>query len=252
MRAFNFSPGPAAVPVEVLQQAAEEMLDWRGCGMSVMEMSHRGREFTEIHETALADLRELLQVPANYRILFMQGGALAENALVPMNLLGKHDTADYVVTGSWSEKSAKEAARYTRVNIAASTEGNYTHVPAFDQWRVSANPAYIHICSNETVSGVEMFEIPKFGAIPLVSDVSSHLLSRPIDVTQFAALYGGAQKNAGIAGLTVVIVRDDMLDRALPICPSAFEWRTVAQNNSLYNTAPTYPIYIAGLVFKWL
>jgi len=252
MRAFNFSPGPAAVPVEVLQQAADEMLDWRGCGMSVMEMSHRGREFTEIHETALADLRELLQIPSNYRILFMQGGALAENALVPMNLLGKHDTADYVVTGSWSEKSAKEAARYTRVNIAASTESNYTHVPAFDQWKLSADPAYVHICSNETVSGVEMFELPDFGAIPLVSDVSSHLLSRPIDVTQFGALYGGAQKNAGIAGLTVVIVRDDMLDRALPICPSAFEWRTVAQNNSLYNTAPTYPIYIAGLVFKWL
>jgi len=252
MRPFNFSPGPAAVPVEVLQQAADEMLDWRGCGMSVMEMSHRGREFTEIHETALADLRELLQVPANYHILFMQGGALAENALVPMNLLGKHDTVDYVVTGSWSEKSAKEAARYARVNIAASTEGNYTHVPAFDQWQLSADPAYVHICSNETVGGVEMFEIPDFGAIPLVSDVSSHLLSRPMDVTQFAALYGGAQKNAGIAGLTVVIVRDDMLDRALPICPSAFEWRTVAKNNSLYNTAPTYPIYIAGLVFKWL
>jgi phosphoserine aminotransferase len=252
MRAFNFSAGPAAVPAEVLQQAAGEMLDWRGCGMGVMEMSHRGREFTEIHQTALADLRELLQLPSNYRILFMQGGALAENALVPMNLLGTRDTADYVITGSWSQKSAKEAARYTQVRIAASTEGNFTHVPSFARWQLSANPAYVHVCTNETVNGVEMFEIPQFGTVPLVADVSSHLLSRPMDVTRFGAMYGGAQKNAGIAGLTIVIVRDDLLDRALAICPTAFQWRTVAENNSMYNTPPTYPIYLAGLVFKWL
>jgi phosphoserine aminotransferase len=236
----------------VLQQAADEMLDWRGCGMSVLEMSHRGREFTEIHETALADLRELLHVPAHYRILFMQGGALAENALVPMNLLGSHDSADYVITGSWSRKSAKEAARYTHAHIAAAAPEPYTHVPPFAAWQLSANPAYVHFCSNETVNGVEMFEMPDFGAVPLVADVSSHLLSRPMDVSRFGVMYGGAQKNAGVAGLTIVIVREDLLDRALAVCPSAFQWRTVADNNSMYNTPPTYSIYLAGLVFKWL
>jgi len=253
MRAFNFSAGPAALPETVLQQAASEMLDWRGCGMSVMEMSHRGREFTEIHETALADLRDLLQVPNNYRILFMQGGGLAENAIVPLNLMGAKPAADFVVTGSWSQKSAREALRYGRVNVVASGEaGGFTEVPDFSSWQTSADAAYLHICSNETINGVEYFDLPDTGAVPLVADASSHLLSRPMDVSRYGVIFGGAQKNIGIAGLTIVVVREDLLERALAICPSAFEWKTVAANNSMYNTPPTYPIYIAGLVLKWL
>ncbi len=257
MRAFNFSAGPAALPVSVLEQAASEMLDWHGCGMSVMEMSHRGREFTEIHETALADFRELLQVPANYRVLFMQGGALAQNAIVPLNLMGARQKADYLVTGSWSQKSAREAVKYGQVNLVASGEsGGFCEVPAFSDWQLSADAAYLHICTNETISGIEMFELPGVGVVPpsqpIVADVSSHLLSRPLDVSRYGVLYGGAQKNLGIAGLTIVVVREDLLEQALSVCPSAFEWRTVAANNSMYNTPPTYSIYIAGLVLKWL
>jgi phosphoserine aminotransferase len=253
MRAFNFSAGPAALPEEVLQQAAAEMLDWHGSGMSVMEMSHRGREFESIHAQALADLRELLAVPHAYRILFMQGGALAENALVPMNLLGGRRDADYVVTGSWSRKSEQEARRYANVHVALSTEAHgYVSAPGVDQWQLSGDPAYVHMCTNETVNGVEYFEVPDTGAIPLVADVSSHLLSRPMDVSRFGVMYGGAQKNVSMAGLTIVIVREDLLGRASPACPSAFNWQTVAQNNSMFNTPPTYAIYIAGLVFQWL
>jgi len=257
MRAFNFSAGPAALPLSVLEQAASEMLDWRGSGMSVMEMSHRGREFTEIHETALADLRDLLHIPANYRVLFMQGGAIAQNAIVPLNLMGKRQKADYLVTGSWSQKSAREALKYGTVNLVASGEaGGFSEVPAYADWRVSPDAAYLHLCSNETVNGVEMFELPGYdvvpAAVPIVADVSSHLLSRPIDVNRYGVLYGGAQKNLGIAGLTIVVVRDDLLEQALSVCPTAFEWRTVAANNSMYNTPPTYSIYIAGLVLQWL
>jgi len=257
MRAFNFSAGPAALPLSVLEQAASEMLDWRGSGMSVMEMSHRGREFTEIHETALADLRDLLHIPANYRVLFMQGGAIAQNAIVPLNLMGKRQKADYLVTGSWSQKSAREALKYGTVNLVASGEaGGFSEVPAYADWRVSPDAAYLHLCSSETVNGVEMFELPGYdvvpAAVPIVADVSSHLLSRPIDVNRYGVLYGGAQKNLGIAGLTIVVVRDDLLEQALSVCPTAFEWRTVAANNSMYNTPPTYSIYIAGLVLQWL
>ncbi|WDD93371.1 3-phosphoserine/phosphohydroxythreonine transaminase [Burkholderia sp. FERM BP-3421] len=254
MRVYNFSAGPAALPEAVLRQAADEMLDWNGSGMSVMEMSHRGREFMSIHEAALADLRELLAVPEHYRILFLQGGGLAENAIVPMNLLGARRTADFVITGSWSRKSLKEAEKYCTAHVAASgeTEAGFTRAPAFSTWRLSDDPAYVHLCTNETIDGVETFEVPDLGDVPLVADVSSHILSRPLDVTRYGALFGGAQKNIGMAGVTLVIVREDLLDRALPICPSAFEWKTVAENNSLYNTPPTYAIYIAGLVFKWL
>lgn len=225
--------------------------------MSVMEMSHRGREFTEIHETALADLRDLLHIPANYRVLFMQGGAIAQNAIVPLNLMGKRQKADYLVTGSWSQKSAREALKYGTVNLVASGEaGGFSEVPAYADWRVSPDAAYLHLCSNETVNGVEMFELPGYdvvpAAVPIVADVSSHLLSRPIDVNRYGVLYGGAQKNLGIAGLTIVVVRDDLLEQALSVCPTAFEWRTVAANNSMYNTPPTYSIYIAGLVLQWL
>jgi phosphoserine aminotransferase len=254
MRVFNFSAGPAALPEEVLRQAADEMLDWRGSGMSVMEMSHRGREFMSIHEEALLDLRELLDVPASHRILFLQGGGLGENAIVPMNMLGSRKTADFVITGSWSQKSFNEARKYCAPHIAASgeTAAGFTRAPARAEWRLSDDPAYVHLCTNETIHGIETFEIPDLGDIPLVADVSSHILSRPLDVAKFGVLFGGAQKNIGMAGVTVVIVREDLLDRALAICPSAFEWKTVAENNSLYNTPPTYAIYIAGLVFKWL
>ncbi|AEA59641.1 3-phosphoserine/phosphohydroxythreonine transaminase [Burkholderia gladioli] len=254
MRVFNFSAGPAAMPEDVLRQAADEMLDWNGSGMSVMEMSHRGREFTSIHETALADLRELLAVPDNYRVLFLQGGGIAENAIVPMNLLGTRQNVDFVVTGSWSQKSFKEAQKYGTSHLAATgrTEHGFTRVPAFSEWQMSADPAYVHLCTNETIDGVETFDIPDTGSVPLVADVSSHILSRPLDISRYGALFGGAQKNIGMAGVTLVIVREDLLERALPICPSAFEWKTVAANNSMYNTPPTYAIYIAGLVFKWL
>ncbi|WP_369050798.1 3-phosphoserine/phosphohydroxythreonine transaminase [Burkholderia gladioli] len=254
MRVFNFSAGPAAMPEDVLRQAADEMLDWNGSGMSVMEMSHRGREFTSIHETALADLRELLAVPDNYRVLFLQGGGIAENAIVPMNLLGTRQNVDFVVTGSWSQKSFKEAQKYGTSHLAATgrTEDGFTRVPAFSEWKMSADPAYVHLCTNETIDGVETFDIPDTGSVPLVADVSSHILSRPLDISRYGALFGGAQKNIGMAGVTLVIVREDLLERALPICPSAFEWKTVAANNSMYNTPPTYAIYIAGLVFKWL
>ncbi|WP_126227356.1 3-phosphoserine/phosphohydroxythreonine transaminase [Burkholderia ambifaria] len=254
MRVFNFSAGPAALPEEVLRQAADEMLDWHGSGMSVMEMSHRGKEFMSIHEAALADLRELLDVPASHRILFLQGGGIAENAIVPMNLLGSRKTADFVVTGSWSQKSFNEAKKYGTPHLAASgkTADGFTRAPARAEWQLSDDPAYVHLCTNETIDGVETFEIPDLGDIPLVADVSSHILSRPMEVAKYGVLFGGAQKNIGMAGVTVVIVREDLLDRALSICPSAFEWKTVAANNSLYNTPPTYAIYIAGLVFQWL
>jgi phosphoserine aminotransferase len=254
MRVFNFSAGPAAMPEEVLRQAADEMLDWQGSGMSVMEMSHRGAEFMSIHEAALTDLRDLLKVPASHRILFLQGGGIGENAIVPLNMLGSRETADFIVTGSWSQKSFKEAEKYCTPHLAANgkTEQGYTHVPKIDEWHLSNNPAYVHLCTNETIDGVETFEIPDLGAIPLVADASSHILSRPMDIAKYGVLFGGAQKNIGMAGVTVVIVREDMLDRALSICPSAFEWKTVAANNSMYNTPPTYAIYIAGLVFKWL
>ncbi|NIF41200.1 3-phosphoserine/phosphohydroxythreonine transaminase [Burkholderia sp. Tr-862] len=254
MRVFNFSAGPAALPEEVLRQAADEMLDWHGSGMSVMEMSHRGKEFMSIHEAALADLRELLDVPASHRILFLQGGGIAENAIVPMNLLGSRKTADFVVTGSWSQKSFNEAKKYGTPHLAASgkTADGFTRAPSRAEWQLSDDPAYVHLCTNETIDGVETFEIPDLGDVPLVADVSSHILSRPMDVAKYGVLFGGAQKNIGMAGVTVVIVREDLLDRALSICPSAFEWKTVATNNSLYNTPPTYAIYIAGLVFQWL
>jgi phosphoserine aminotransferase len=254
MRVFNFSAGPAALPEEVLRQAADEMLDWQGSGMSVMEMSHRGAEFMSIHEAALTDLRELLHVPASHRILFLQGGGIGENAIVPMNMLGSRKTADFIVTGSWSQKSFKEAQKYCTPHIAANgkTEQGFTHVPTIDEWHLSDDPAYVHLCSNETIDGVEAFDIPDLGDIPLVADASSHILSRPMDIAKYGVLFGGAQKNIGMAGVTVVIVREDLLDRALSICPSAFEWKTVAANNSMFNTPPTYAIYIAGLVFKWL
>ena len=252
-RVFNFSAGPAALPESVLRIAADEMLDWHGSGMSVMEMSHRGKEFIAIAAEAETLLRELLAVPSNYKVLFMQGGAIGENAIVPMNLLRGHDRADYIDTGEWSKKSIKEARRYCTVNVAASAEaGGYTSVPKQDSWRLDPNAAYVHICANETIGGVEYHWTPDTGQVPLVADMSSNILSRPVDVARYGLIYAGAQKNIGPAGLTIVIVRDDLIGRALPITPSAFDYQQQAANDSMLNTPPTYAIYIAGLVFRWI
>ena len=255
-RPYNFAPGPATLPEEVLRQAAAEMLDWHGSGMSVMEMSHRGPEFGSIFESAVCDLRELLAVPDNYKILFLQGGGIGENAIVPMNLLGRKPqpaTVDVVVTGSWTKKSAKEATKYANVNIAATSEASkFSHVPSRETWKLSKDAAYVHICSNETIDGVEYHFVPDVGDVPLVADMSSNILSCPIDVSKYGVIFAGAQKNIGPAGVTIVIVREDLLGHALKICPSAFDWTIVAENGSMYNTPPTYAIYIAGLVFQWL
>jgi len=253
MRVFNFSPGPAVLPEEVLHQAAAEMLDWHGSGMSVMEMSHRGKEFIGIAAKAEADLRALLAIPANYKVLFLQGGAIGENAIVPMNLVGGRKGADYVVTGEWSKKSIKEAGKYCVTRVAASSEDRqFTYVPAQSAWNVDPAAAYVHVCTNETIGGVEYQWTPDTGDVPLVSDMSSHILSRVVDVAKFGAIYAGAQKNAGTAGMTLVIVRDDLLDRALPTTPSAFHWKEQAAAESMVNTPATWSIYIAGLVFEWL
>ncbi len=254
---YNFSAGPAVLPKEVLAQAAAEMLDWHGSGMSVMEMSHRGPEFQSIYQAAVRDLRELLAVPDNYKILFLQGGGLGENAIVPLNLVGRKAqpaTVDFVHTGSWSGKSIKEAAKYAKVNVAASSQaGGFARVPPQSEWRRTADAAYLHICTNETIDGVEYPFAPELGDdTVIVADMSSHILSRVIDVSKYGVIFGGAQKNIGPAGLTLVIVREDLLGAALPICPSAFDWSVVAEHESMYNTPPTYAIYIAGLVFQWL
>jgi phosphoserine aminotransferase len=252
-RVFNFSAGPAALPESVLRLAAEEMLDWHGSGMSVMEMSHRGKEFIAIHAEAEALLRELLAVPANYKVLFMQGGAIGENAIVPMNMLRGRTSADYINTGEWSKKSIKEAGKYAKINVAASSEATqFDRIPKRETWRLDPNAAYVHICANETIGGIEYHFIPDTGEVPLVADVSSNILSKPLDVAKFGLIYGGAQKNIGPAGLTIVIVRDDLLGGALPITPSAFNYAEQAANDSMLNTPPTYAIYIAGLVFHWI
>ncbi|MGZ3240152.1 MAG: 3-phosphoserine/phosphohydroxythreonine transaminase [Burkholderiaceae bacterium] len=259
-RVHNFAAGPAALPEEVMQQAAAEMLDWHGSGMSVMEMSHRGKEFISIYEAAERDFRELMAVPANYKILFMQGGGLGQNAIVPMNMLGGKQqpaTVDFVHTGSWSGKSLKEAKRYCNVNVAASSESTkFNAVPPRDIWKLSKDAAYVHVCTNETIDGVEFNFVPDIAAdtnnAPLVADMSSHILARTVDISKYGVIYAGAQKNIGPAGVTLVIVRDDLIGNALPICPSAFDWKLVAENDSMYNTPPTYGIYIAGLVFQWL
>lgn len=255
-RPFNFSAGPAALPEAVLQQAADDMLNWHGSGMSVMEMSHRGKEFISIYEAAERDLRELLAVPTQFRILFMQGGGLGENAIVPMNL-SRGGAVDVVVTGSWSKKSLKEALRYCDAQAAASNEASrHTDLPAASQWRLRSNAAYVHVCSNETIDGVEMHALPDLAALgcaaPLVVDASSHILSRSVDWSRVGLLFAGAQKNIGPAGVTIVVVREDLIGHAMAICPSAFDYQCVADNQSMYNTPPTYGIYIAGLVFQWL
>jgi len=248
-RVFNFSAGPAVLPEPVLRRAADEMLDWHGSGMSVMEMSHRGKEFMGIHAQTGDLLRELLDIPSNYKVQFMQGGALGENAILPMNLIGRTGRADYVDTGDWSKRSLAEARRYGTVQIAASGEASrFTAVPKQATWKLDPGAAYVHICSNETIGGVEYHWTPDTGNVPLVADMSSNILSRPLDVRRYGLIYAGAQKNMGPSGVTVVIVRDDLLGHALPITPTAFNYKVQSDNDSMYNTPPTYAIYIAGLV----
>jgi phosphoserine aminotransferase len=251
-RIFNFSAGPAMLPAEVMARAGDEMLDWHGSGMSVMEMSHRGKEFIAIYEDAERDLRELLAVPKNYKILFLQGGATLQFAQIPMNLLRGKAKADYVVTGEWSKKAVKEAKSYCEVAIAASSEDrNFTYAPK--QWNVRPDAAYVHYCSNETIGGVEFHAVPQVrNEIPLIADASSHFLSRPLDVSKFGLIYAGAQKNAGPAGLTFVIVRDDLIGQAQKGTPTVMDYKLQADTDSMLNTPATYSMYVAGLVFKWL
>ena len=252
-RIYNFSAGPAMLPQEVLEQARDEMLDWHGSGMSVMEMSHRGKEFMGIAAEAEADLRELLAIPANYKVLFLQGGASSQFAMIPMNLLRGKTTADYLNTGEWSKKAIKEAKKFCDVNVVASSEDkNFSYAPTQDKWSLNKDAAYVHYTSNETIGGVEIFWTPETGDVPLVADMSSHILSRPIDVSKFGLIYAGAQKNIGPAGLTIVIVREDLMGQTMAGTPTMFDYKTQADNESMYNTPPTYAMYIAGLVFKLL
>ena len=250
-RIYNFSAGPAMLPAEVLARAGDEMLDWHGSGMSVMEMSHRGKEFVGIAAEAERDLRELLAIPAHYKVLFLQGGATLQFAQVPMNLRHGKGKADYVVTGEWSKKAIKEAKNYCEAGVAASSEDRkFTYAPK--TWNVRPDAAYVHYCSNETIGGVEYHAIPYQGEAPLVADASSHFLSRPMDISRFGLVYAGAQKNAGPAGLTFVIVREDLMGKAGKGTPSVMDYKLQADADSMLNTPATYAMYIAGLVFKWL
>ncbi len=253
-RVYNFSAGPAALPEDVLKQAQAEMLDWHGAGMSVMEMSHRGKEFMSIAGEAEADLRELMQVPDNYKVLFLQGGASSQFAMIPMNLIGRTGKADYFRTGSWSKKAIAEAKRFGDINVTVDREidGKFTTVPERDEVGVSADAAYVHYTPNETIEGVEFGYIPDTGEVPLVADMSSTILSRPVDVSRFGLIYAGAQKNIGPAGLTIAVVRDDLIGRAIDGTPAMFDYATHAKADSMYNTPPTYGWYLAGLVFKWV
>ena len=253
MTIYNFSAGPAILPKEVLLQAQAELPDWHGSGMSVMEMSHRGKQFMGIAQQAEADLRELLGIPANYKVLFLQGGASSQFAMVPMNLLRGKSSADYLNTGEWSKKAIKEAKRYCGVNVVASSEDrNFSYAPEFAGWKRDPAAAYLHYTPNETIGGVEIFDIPASGDVPLVADMSSTILSRPTDVSKFGLIYAGAQKNIGPAGLTIVIVREDLLGQTVAGTPTMFDYKIHADNESMYNTPPTYGMYIAGLVFQWL
>ncbi len=256
-RIYNFSAGPAVLPTEVLQQASDEMLNWHDSKMSVMEMSHRGKEFTSIAEKVEADFRELIGIPTTYKVLFLSGGASSQFSMVPMNLLRQKKSADYINTGMWSEKAIKEAQRYCNVNIAASSEDqNFTYAPSQDIWKIDQNTAYVHYTPNETIGGVEFNWTPDLthlgNDVPLVADMSSNILSRPLDITQFGLVYAGAQKNMGPAGLTIVIVHEDLLGTTIAGTPSMYNYKIHADNTSMYNTPPTYAMYVTGLVFEWL
>ena len=250
---YNFSAGPAVLPKAVLQQVQQELVDWHGCGMSVMEMSHRGKEFMGIAAEAEADLRALMGIPSNYKVLFLQGGASSQFAMVPMNLLRGKTGADYLNTGEWSKKAIKEARKYGSVNVVASSEDrDFSYAPEQSAWKLDPNAAYVHYTPNETIGGVEIFWTPETGDVPLVADMSSTILSRPIDVSKFGLIYAGAQKNIGPAGLTIVIVREDLLGQTVAGTPAMFDYKTHADADSMYNTPPTFAMYVAGLVFKWI
>ena len=252
-RVFNFSAGPAMLPTEVIEQARQEMPDWHGSGMSVMEMSHRGKEFMSIAEQAEQDLRDLLAIPDNYRVLFLQGGASQQFAMVPLNLMGRSGKADYANTGAWSKKAIAEGRRYGEVHVCASSEDDgFNSVPDFAEWELSKDAAYVHITPNETIGGVEYPGLPDTGDVPIVADMSSTILSRPIDVSRYGIIYAGAQKNVGPAGLTLVIVRDDLIGQAADSVPAMLNYKTHADAGSMYNTPPTYAWYLAGLVFQWI
>ncbi|HHH14034.1 MAG TPA: 3-phosphoserine/phosphohydroxythreonine transaminase [Thiolapillus brandeum] len=250
-RVYNFSAGPAALPQAVLEQARDEMLDWHGTGMSVMEMSHRGKAFMRIAEEAEADLRELMEIPDDYKVLFLQGGASTQFAMVPLNLMGRTGKADYLNTGSWSKKAIAEGGRYGEVKVIADTAADFT-VPDTDSLEISPDAAYLHYTPNETIQGVEFPYVPESGEVPLVADMSSTILSRPVEVSKFGVIYAGAQKNVGPAGLTLGIVRGDLIGHASGSCPAMLNYQTHADAGSMYNTPPTYAWYLAGLVFKWL
>ena len=253
MRIFNFSAGPAVLPTPVLEKARDELLDWHGRGMSIMEMSHRGKDFTGVIEAAEADLRTLMGIPSNYKVLFLQGGATQMFAQIPMNLLAG-GSADYVVTGSWSKKAIKEAQRVGKARLAGSTEADaFTRLPGAGELSFDPSAAYVHLCTNETIHGVEMFDLPETPAgVPVVADMSSHILSRPMDVSKYGLIYAGAQKNIGPAGLVIVIVREDLLGKAAPTTPTVMDFSVMAENGSMLNTPPTFSIYLAGLIFKHL
>jgi len=251
-RLHNFCAGPAALPVEVLEQARADMLEWHGRGVSFMEMSHRSPEVVGVVEGAEACLRRLLQIPDDYAVLFLQGGASTQFAAVPLNLAAAGAPVDYLDTGHWSLKAIAEARRFADVNVAASSAATcYADVPPRDSWHCRDGAAYFHYCPNETIGGVEMFDVPTVDA-PLVADMSSTLLSRPIDVSRFGVIYAGAQKNIGPAGLTLVIVHRELLGRARDVCPSMLDWSIASENASMYNTPPTFSLYLAALVFEWL
>jgi len=252
-RVYNFSAGPAALPIEVLQQAQAEMLDWNGSGMSVMEMSHRGKDYMSIAAKAEADLRQLMSIPDNYKVLFLQGGASSQFAMVPINLLSGKKSADYLLTGQWSKKAVAEAKRFCDVNVIADTsDAKFTTVPDAASLKFDTDAAYVHYTPNETIVGVEFPYIPDTGDTPLVADMSSNILSRQLDVSRYGVIYAGAQKNIGPAGLTIVIVREDLIGHANPSMPVMFDYKTHADNDSMYNTPATYSWYVAGLVFEWL
>ncbi len=252
-RVYNFSAGPAMLPEDVLKKAQQEMLDWGSKGASIMEMSHRSKEFVSVAEQAESDLRELMSIPDNYKVLFLQGGATMQFAMVPVNLLRGNKTADYINTGAWSKKAIAEAKRFCDVNVAATAEeSNFSIIPEFDSWNLNPEAAYVHYTPNETIGGVEFHWVPETGNVPLAVDMSSTILSRPIDVSQFGVIYAGAQKNVGPAGLTIVIVREDLLGATINPCPTLFDYAVQAKAGSMSNTPPTYAWYLAGLVFQWL
>jgi len=253
MRVFNFAAGPATLPLDVLNQVRDELVDWRGLGMSVMEVSHRSKEFIAVAQEAEALLRELLNVPSNYRVLFLQGGATGQFSAIPLNLTTPESTVDYINTGAWSKKAISEAKRLTKVNVAADeAESNYNAVPGQKALRLTTGAAYVHYTPNETIGGVEFPYVPETNGVPLVADMSSTILSRPIDVSKFALIYAGAQKNIGPSGLVVVIVRDDLIGKARPGTPAVWDYKVMADEGSMLNTPPTFGLYFAGLVFKWL